>query len=155
MRGRKSPLFVPMISKNKVVELANDRIVELDNGCYLVDVPISSTNSILVEIDSASSGVSVNDCISVSRNIEHNLDREKCDFELKVTSPGLDQPLKVRKQYVKNIGRKVKVVLNNHGSFEGLLSSVEEDFIVLNWEEKEELKVKRKGVGRKISAGLF
>ena len=72
MRGRKSPLFVPMISKNKVVELANDRIVELDNGCYLVDVTISSTNSILVEIDGASSGVSVNDCISVSRNIEHS-----------------------------------------------------------------------------------
>ena len=155
MRGRKSPLFIPMISKNKVVELANDRIVELDNGCYLVDVTISSTNSILVEIDGASSGVSVNDCISVSRNIEHNLDREKCDFELKVTSPGLDQPLKVRKQYVKNIGRKVKVVLNNHGSFEGLLSSVEEDFIVLNWEEKERIEGKKKKVLVEKSAQVY
>ena len=51
MRGRKSPLFVSMISKEKVIELANARIDELDNGSYLVDVKISSANSILVEID--------------------------------------------------------------------------------------------------------
>ena len=135
-----------MISKEKVIELANERIDELDNGSYLVDVKISSANSILVEIDGIKNSVSVNDCISVSRNIEHNLDREKCDFELKVSSPGLDQPFKVRKQYVKNIGRTVKVVLKSHGSVEGKLVKVEDDFIVLNWEEKERIEGKKKKV---------
>tara|TARA_Y100001968_G_scaffold333821_1_gene399854 strand:- start:9714 stop:10190 length:477 start_codon:yes stop_codon:yes gene_type:complete len=135
-----------MISKEKVIELANERIDELDNGSYLVDVKISPTNSILVEIDGIKNSVSVNDCISVSRNIEHNLDREKCDFELKVSSPGLDQPFKVRQQYVKNIGRTVKVVLESHGSVEGKLVKVEDDFIVLNWEEKERIEGKKKKV---------
>ena len=48
--------------------------------------------------------------MSVSRNIEHNLDREKEDFELSVSSPGLDQPFVVPQQYLKNIGRKISAI---------------------------------------------
>ena len=135
-----------MISKKKVIELAQERIDELDNGCYLVDVLISPKNSIVVEIDGIKNSVSVNDCISVSRNIEHNLDREEADFELKVSSPGLDQPFKVRQQYEKNIGRSVKVVLNSHGSQEGVLKSVSENTIILEWEEKERIEGRKKQV---------
>ena len=135
-----------MISKKKVIELAQERIDELDNGCYLVDVLISPKNSIVVEIDGIKNSVSVNDCISVSRNIEHNLDREETDFELKVSSPGLDQPFKVKQQYEKNIGRSVKVVLNSHGSQEGVLKSVSEKTIVLEWEEKERIEGRKKQV---------
>tara|TARA_B110000495_G_C22608978_1_gene363606 strand:- start:19 stop:495 length:477 start_codon:yes stop_codon:yes gene_type:complete len=135
-----------MISKKKVIELAQERIDELDNGCYLVDVLISPTNSIVVEIDGIKNSVSVNDCISVSRNIEHNLDREENDFELKVSSPGLDQPFKVKQQYEKNIGRAVKVILNPHGSQEGILKDISEKAIVLEWEEKERLEGKKKQV---------
>ena len=135
-----------MISKKKVIELAQERIDELDNGCYLVDVLISPTNSIVVEIDGIKNSVSVNDCISVSRNIEHNLDREENDFELKVSSPGLDQPFKVKQQYEKNIGKAVIVVLNSYGSHEGVLKEISDAAIVLEWEEKERLEGKKKQI---------
>ena len=59
LRGRKSPLFLSMIRKEKIIELANERISELDNGSYLVDVKITPTNSILVEIDAIKNSVSV------------------------------------------------------------------------------------------------
>ena len=103
MRGRKSPLFLEkMIPKKRIIELAQERINELDNGNYLVDVSVSAKNVILVKMDNLNQGVSIKDCVSVSRNIEHNLDREKQDFELKVSSPGLDQPFMVHEQYLKN-----------------------------------------------------
>tara|TARA_Y100000768_G_scaffold387622_1_gene379530 strand:+ start:566 stop:1039 length:474 start_codon:yes stop_codon:yes gene_type:complete len=98
-----------MIAKKEIIRLAQERINELDNGNYLVDVNISSNNAISVRMDNLHSGVSVKDCVSVSRNIEHNLDREQEDFELQVSSPGLDQPFMVQQQYLKNIGRNVMV----------------------------------------------
>ena len=135
-----------MISRKKVIDLAQERIDELNNGCYLVDVLISPSNSIVVEIDGIKNSVSVNDCISVSRNIEHNLDREEADFELKVSSPGLDQPFKVKQQYEKNLGRDVKVVFKAHGSQEGTLKSISDEAICLEWEEKERIEGKKKQV---------
>ena len=135
-----------MINKEKIIELANQRIKELDNGSYLVDVNIGSNNSIIVEMDNINNNVSINDCVSVSRNVEHNLDRDKEDFELKVTSPGLDQPFKVINQYHKNIGRKVKIVHVDHGSAEGILKKVSDESVTIEWEEKERLEGKKKKI---------
>ena len=137
-----------MINKNKIIELANQRIKELDNGCYLVDVNISSNNSILVEIDNLEKGLSIEDCVSVSRNVEHNLDRDSSDFDLKVSSPGIDQPFKVLKQYYKNIEKRVKVVLNDYGSYEGVLKNVTDNDITLEWEEKQRIEGKKKKITR-------
>jgi len=145
-RGRKSPLFVLMIDKKTVIELAQERIDELNKDLYLVDVSISSKNAILVEIDNLKGGVAISDCVSVSRNVEHNLDREEQDFELSVTSPGLDQAFKVHKQYIKNIGRGVKVVFKEHGGVEGVLKEVTEEGIVVETSEKERLEGKKKKV---------
>ncbi len=135
-----------MINKNKIIELANQRINELDNGCYLVDVNIRSNNSIFVEIDNLENGLSIEDCVSVSRNVEHNLDRDSSDFDLQVSSPGIDQPFKVLKQYYKNIGKRVKVVLNDHGSYEGMLENVTDNDITLEWEEKQRIEGKKKKI---------
>ncbi len=110
-----------MISKEKIIELAQERIQELDNGNYLVEVNISPKNAITVKMDNLNGGVSIKDCVSVSRNIEHNLDREIEDFELQVTSPGLDQPFKVDQQYQKNIGNKISVLTLDNQSFNGEL----------------------------------
>ena len=135
-----------MINKEKIIDLVNERIEELNNGSYLVDVNISSNNSIVVEMDNMNNSVSINDCVSVSRNVEHNLDRDQEDFDLKVTSPGLDQPFKVINQYYKNIGRKVKIVHLEHGSSEGLLTNVTDQSITIEWEEKERLDGKKKKI---------
>lgn len=134
-----------MLDKDQIIALANERIDELDKGLYIVDVKISTTNQIDVELDAEQGSISIEDCMSVSRNIEHNLDREVCDFSLQVSSPGLDKPFKVFKQYVKNIGRAVKVK-TEEGKFEGLLKAANEKFIVLETERKERLEGKKKKI---------
>ena len=119
-----------MIPKKLIIELAQERINELDNGNYLVDVSVSAKNVILVKMDNLNQGVSIKDCVSVSRNIEHNLDREKQDFELKVSSPGLDQPFMVHEQYLKNVGKTINV-LTEDSAYKGELTKVSSDEIEL------------------------
>lgn len=133
-----------MIKKELIQELAQERIDEMNNETYLVDITISNTNQIVVEIDNMKGGASVQDCIRVSRNVEHNLDREEEDFELQVTTPGLSNPFKVNQQYIKNIGRNVKVVFKEVGSVEGKLVEVNDENIVVETEAKERVEGKKK-----------
>ena len=81
-------------------------------------------------------GVSVNDCIAVSRKVEHGLDREETDFSLEVTSSGLSQPLRFLRQYKKNIGRKLTVTTSDQ-RIEGELVAVGDDRITLKWKARE------------------
>tara|TARA_Y100000385_G_scaffold62783_1_gene61725 strand:- start:811 stop:1284 length:474 start_codon:yes stop_codon:yes gene_type:complete len=120
-----------MISKEKIIKLAQERIQELDNGNYLVEVNISTKNAITVKMDNLNGGVSIKDCVSVSRNIEHNLDREIEDFELQVTSPGLDQPFKVAQQYQKNIGKKISLLTVDNQSVTGELLDFSDNIVKL------------------------
>ena len=137
-----------MISKSKVTELIDERIAELDNGLFVVSLSISSRNSILVELDKHEGGVSVKDCISVSRNIEHNLDREEEDFELSVTSAGLDKGLRVFPQYKKNIGREVDVKLVDGGEINGKMIDATPEQIVVQTTRKEKIEGKKKKEGK-------
>lgn len=132
-----------MISKDTVIALAQERIDELNSGIFIVEVNISPTNVITIELDKESGGVTIEECVSVSRNVEHNLDREAEDFELSVSSAGMDRPLRVPKQFVKNIGNEVRVVLN-HGSVEGELVSYDEDKIVVQTSTKEKIEGRKK-----------
>ena len=133
-----------MISKKRVLELIDERIAELDNGLFVVELNISSTNVIKVELDKHEGGVSVEDCIRVSRNVEHNLDREVEDFELSVSSAGLDKGLRVFPQYKKNIGREVKVKLNEGGKLEGKMIDATPEQIVVQTTRKERIEGRKK-----------
>lgn len=144
MRGRKSPLFVTMINKKKIQALIQERIEELNNGLFVVSLTISSGNDIQVELDKHEGGVTVQDCISVSRNVEHNLDREEQDFSINVSSAGLDKGLRVFPQYVKNIGREVKVKLNEGGKLEGKLIDAQKHQITIETTRKERIEGKKK-----------
>lgn len=105
------------------------------NSLFLISLNISDQNHILIVID-GDQGVSVNDCIAVSRKIENNLDREEEDFSLEVASSGVSEPLKLPRQYQKNIGRKLEVSTKTN-KFVGNLTEVNEDEIVLSWKAKE------------------
>lgn len=134
-----------MISKKKVLVLIDERIQELDNGLFVVELNISPANVIQVELDKYEGNVSVDDCIRVSRNVEHNLDREEQDFELTVTSAGLDRGLRVFAQYQKNIGRGVKVkLIEGSGKIEGTMISATEEQITVQTTRKERIEGKKK-----------
>ncbi len=124
-----------MIDKKKVLKFIDERIQELDANLYVVDLTISASNVIHVSIDKISGRVSIEECMSISRNIEHNLDREKEDFELNVSSAGLDRPLVHWNQYKKHQGKRVKIVTTEGKKIEGQLVQVEQDFIRLENEK--------------------
>jgi ribosome maturation factor RimP len=133
-----------MLNREYIIELAEERIAELDKGLFIVDLRIGESNSIMLEIDSEIGNVSIDDCIRVSRNIEHNLDREEQDFELHVSSAGLDRPLRVTRQYPKNIGRELKVKTEDGRKIEALLVAADENGILLKTERKEKVEGKKK-----------
>ena len=134
-----------MIERKRIIELAQERIDELDKGLYIVDANVSPSNAINVEIDCLEGGVAIIDCISISRNIEHNQE-EDVEFELLVSSPGLDKPFKVQQQYIKNIGKDVTVVFKEHGSITGTLKEVDDNKILVETSSKERLEGKKKKV---------
>jgi ribosome maturation factor RimP len=92
-------------------------------GLFLVAVKVSSANRITVLADKKD-GITIDECVAIHRHIENNLDREKEDFELQVSSPGLDLPFGVIEQYYKNEGRKVEVTDNEGTKFTGTLKNV-------------------------------
>lgn len=125
-----------MISEQKVRTLVEEKIAE--TGSYLVDVKVSTTNQIKVFIDNPA-GLSIKECVNVSRHVEGNLDREIEDYELEVSSPGLSQPFKVSQQYEKNVGRDVTVVTNEGQKLTGkLLKADAEGFEILEKAKKKE-----------------
>lgn len=126
-----------MIQEKVIRELAEERLATF--GGYIVDLKIGGGNEIKILIDSDDS-VSISQCMSVSRNVEHNLDREVEDFSLEVSSAGLDQAFKHFRQYQKNVGRDVKVVPNEGKTIEGNLKSVNEDSIIVVTRVKERIE---------------
>ena len=81
-------------------------------------------------------GVTVQDCIKISRAIEHNLDRDELDFALEVASAGATPPLVLPRQYKKNVGRKMEVK-TSEATIAGNLTAATDDGIVLEWKTRE------------------
>lgn len=117
------------------VEALLKRALDDRNSLFLIDFTIGPGNSIKIVLD-GDQGVSLSDCIDVSRAIEHNLDREETDFSLEVTSAGATEPLVLSRQYLKNIGRKLAVKTADE-SFEGNLTEATPERIVLEWKSRE------------------
>ncbi len=120
--------------KDKVKTLLEDALKE-DESIFLIDFSISADNKINVILD-GDHGVTLQDCMRVSRAIEHNLDREEEDFSLEVASAGAASPMTMPRQYVKNIGRKLEVV-TEQATFEGNLTAATNEFITLEWKVRE------------------
>ncbi|MFN4233785.1 MAG: ribosome assembly cofactor RimP [Bacteroidia bacterium] len=135
-----------MINKATIEEIVKQKIKGTD--IYIVDINISPSNTITIEIDKPE-GILITDCLSISRAVEENLDREKEDFELMVSSPGIDQPFKILKQYQKYIGKKVVTKTNDGKKITGILDAANEDEIKIVDEVKEKIPGKNKKINVK------
>ncbi|MET6989069.1 ribosome assembly cofactor RimP [Sediminicola arcticus] len=120
--------------KEKVKELLKQALEE-NPSLFLIDFKMSSDHKIKVTLD-GDNGVTLKDCMAVSRTIEHNLDREEEDFSLEVESTGATTPLVLPRQYKKNIGRILEVRVQD-SNFEGKLTVATEDSITLEWKARE------------------
>ena len=143
-RGRESPLFLKfMITSEKILTLVNEWLQDTD--LFLVEVRVRSGNRINVYIDSDTQ-VNIQDCAKLSRFIESNFDRETEDFELEVSSAGLDQPLKLQRQYQKNIGNDLKIVTQDGKTLIGTLLSLDAANLTLLLPENKKLKTPKQEV---------
>jgi len=117
-----------MIDKLKVMELVKD---SLDGSpLFLVSLKITPDNRIFIDID-GDNGVTIDDCITLSRTVENNLNRDEEDFELNVSSAGADSPLKMPRQYKRHVGRELTVTTNDGEKNEGVLTETDENGFTL------------------------
>jgi ribosome maturation factor RimP len=126
-----------MTDGNKIEILVNEFIE--GTGIFLVAVKVSTSNRITILADTMK-GITIDECVAIHRHLEKNLDRNNEDFELQVSSPGLDMPFGVIEQYYKNEGRRVEVVDNEGGRVTGKIRNVTSG----GFELETEVKVKGK-----------
>ena len=120
--------------EEKVSELLQ-KALEENPSLFLISLTVTNQNQITVVID-GDKGVSVEDCMTISRAIEHNLDREEEDFSLEVLSAGVSEPLSSIRQYKKNVGRDLKVRTSEE-NIEATLADANEETITLKWKVRE------------------
>ena len=109
---------------------------------FFVSVKVSGDNKITITADT-DEGITIDQCGEISSKLEEILDRDQEDFELEVTSPGLTEPFKVPRQYAKNIGRCVEIVLADGKKIEGELLSSNDDGITIKQTITEKVNGKR------------
>ena len=112
----------------------------LYDDIFFVDMKVKPTNNIKIFLD-ADSGLGIEKCIKINRRLYRQVEEmgfyPEGDFSLEVSSPGIDEPLKLLRQYVKNIGRSVEVILNDDTIIEGnLLAATEEQIVIETTEGK-------------------
>ena len=118
------------MDSQSLIKALEDRtlsLIEAEKELFLVEIRIKPTNNIKIYID-GDQGVSVDKLVSYNRKLYRQLEEEGMfpngDFSLELSSPGLDEPLKLYRQYVKNIGRAVEVVTLDGQKQEGVLKTV-------------------------------
>jgi ribosome maturation factor RimP len=121
--------------REKVEQLVQQAL-ENNPSLFLLDLNVSDANHIRVVID-GDNGVTVEDCMNVSREIEHNLDRDEVDFSLEVMSAGVSEPLQLTRQYRKNMGRTLKVRTQEGKTIEGTVAKVTDEAVTLQWKARE------------------
>jgi ribosome maturation factor RimP len=122
-----------MFDKENIIHIVEELMAGSDN--FLVEILIQPVNRISVFID-GDHGVSIEDCRKLSRSIEEKLTQGTDVFELNVSSPGLDRPLKLFRQYRKNIGRGMEIVTVQGDKIDGILSGLNDSGVEITSSSK-------------------
>ena len=126
-----------MIEKNRIEEVVRGLIAESD--IFLVSVKVSGSNKIIIHIDK-NNGITIDECAAIHRQLEQCFNRDDEDYELQVSSPGIDSPFVVIEQYIKNEGKRVEVLDNDGKKYTGLLKNITTE----GFELETEIKIKGK-----------
>jgi len=123
------------MNQELVKQLLSEALEE-NESLFLIELSFLANSKILIELD-GDSGINLKECIRINRHIEQNLDREEEDFVLEVTSVDITKPLKVQRQYLKNIGKIITVKSTEGIKTEGELTQVDDEGVVLEWKARE------------------
>jgi ribosome maturation factor RimP len=126
--------------ENRVKELIEEKISDRPE-LFLVEIRMLPNNKLIIHVD-GDEGISIQDCAAISRHVGFHLEEENVieqAYNLEVSSPGVGEPLKLKRQYYKNIGRLLSVKLADGSQKEGKLLSVTDNDITI------EASIKEKG----------
>lgn len=110
--------------EKRTAELVEDKIADMPN-LFLVDVKMHSNGKLIVLVD-GDDGIGIADCVAISRHVGFHLEEENVidtPYNLEVSSPGIDTPLTLQRQYAKNIGRTLSIKMDDGAKREGKLLS--------------------------------
>ncbi len=141
-----------MIEKELVKKIVDDYLA--DGHVFLVGLKISRQNQIRVFLD-GDTGVTIQDCSRLSRHIESLLDRDREDFELQVSSVGVEQPLLLIRQYKNNIGRRLAIRTTDDLRIKGKLTEVNDQGITIEKDKADKGKKKKKEPDTDTEAIVF
>lgn len=118
-----------MIDKLHILEIVDNELSQSEDK-FIVGMKITPDNRIFVDID-GDNGITIDDCIALSRAIESQLNRDEEDFELNVSSAGADAPLKLPRQYRRHIGRDLSVLMPDGERLQGELVDADDTHFVI------------------------
>ncbi len=135
----------------KAIENFLNVLLKESTEIFLVELQVSPANDIKVFLDT-DIGITIEKCIRINRALYKKIEEEFPDgnFSLEVSSPGVDEPLKIKRQYKKNVGRMVEVVMHDNTRKEGKIIMADEEHITI-----EELEGKGKKAIIKTTDILF
>jgi len=131
-----------MIDKAVVQKLVEEK---LDDKMFVVEISVSERNFINILIDSFD-GLTIDQCVMMSRHVEHSFDREEQDFELQVSSPGLSEKFRVTEQFVKYIGKEVEFETSENAGFCGVITDATSEGITIETSVKEKPEGSKKKI---------
>lgn len=142
--------FVSTMSRENQIETVQNLLQPLlTEDIFLVDIKIKPINNIKIFLD-ADSGLGIEKCIKINRALYKIMEEMAIypdgDFSLEVSSPGIEEPLKMHRQYIKNTGREVEITLNDDVKMTGKLIAVTEDQIQIEFTEGKNKKAVLKQV---------
>ncbi len=130
--------------ENRVKELIEEKISDRPE-LFLVEIKMLPNNKLIIHVD-GDEGISIQDCAAISRHVGFHLEEENVieqAYNLEVSSPGVGEPLKLKRQYFKNVGRELSVKLADGTKKEGKLLTVSEAAITIEEQIKEKGKKAR------------
>ena len=129
-----------MSIEKRVTELVEEKIADRPD-LFLVSVKMHSNGKLEILVD-GDKGIGIDDVVAISRHVGFHLEEEnviETAYNLEVSSPGIDTPLTLMRQYAKNVGRNLSIKMDDGSKRDGILSSITEDAIVIDE------KIKQKG----------
>lgn len=132
------------MEKNLIIETIGPAVK--DRGCFIVDVTVSKDNDIVLTIEKETGDVDLDDCVALNDAFLAAFDKDVEDYSLTVSSAGLDQPFKVSGQFTKAIGSQVVVLLKGGRKLTGILTTADDEGIVLRYITREVPEGKKKKV---------
>jgi ribosome maturation factor RimP len=140
MREALLPSFYKIMDFKEKVKKLLDQALEMKPSMFLIDLLITEDCKISIVLDD-DNGVVLQDCIDVSRSIEHVLDEDELEYSIDVASAGVSTPLKFIRQYKKNVGRNLKVTTQDSQKIEAKLTDADDEKITLEWQSREPKKI--------------